>query len=132
MNRNWDIDPLIGAGEIKFDLDRSELRSILGGNYSEYKKNKYSDNTTDDYGDFHVYYDKDNKCEAVEFFGNCRVSYLGQNLFDLNKKDFSQLFDDCTEEYGSYVSEKMSIGAYIPEDSVETVLVARKGYYHNA
>ena len=50
----------------------------------------------------------------------------------LNKKDFSQLFDDCTEEYGSYVSEKMSIGAYIPEDSVDTVLVARKGYYHNA
>ena len=54
----WIVIPLQSVGKIKFGMRREEVRSIINKNYTEYKKNRYSQNTTDDFGFCQIFYDK--------------------------------------------------------------------------
>ncbi len=47
-------------GDVEFGMDRETVRSRLG-KYTEFKKSEDSENTTDDFGFCHVYYDSENR-----------------------------------------------------------------------
>ena len=49
------INSLKSVGNIKFGESREEVRKEYG-DFKEFKKSKYSKNTTDDFKSFHVYY----------------------------------------------------------------------------
>ena len=51
----WEIKPLISVGPIKFGMSRKDLHDLFEEKCKEFKKTKYSNNTTDDYGRFNVY-----------------------------------------------------------------------------
>ena len=64
----WEIKPLISVGPIKFGMSRKDLHDLFEEKCKEFKKTKYSKNTTDDYGRFHVYYTQDDLVDAVDIF----------------------------------------------------------------
>ncbi len=123
------IIPNKSIGEILFGLERNEIRNILTGFKGEFKKNKFCKNTTDDFGYCHVFYDGKDKCNAVEFFSPKKLIYENKNLFDLSIEELKYLFPDIREEYGSYISQKSSIGIVFEGNVVESILIGCKDYY---
>jgi hypothetical protein len=129
----FEITPYVGAGSIKFDNSRESVREILGG-FTEFKKSKLSKNTTDNFKFCHVFYNKDNKVEAIEFFAETELLLAGKNLFSMS---FNELLQFITTNSFSYkeddtgaISNELGIAIYAPGKSIiETILVYKKGYY---
>lgn len=125
----FSFSPNKSVGKIEFGLDRAEIRQILSGFKKEFKKNRFSKNTTDDFEYCHVYYDINNKCNAVELFNGNELIYANKNLFSLNESELKKLFPDMIEEYGSHLSLKYSVGVSFDEGQVDSILIGCKGYY---
>lgn len=125
----WIATPLVEINGVKFGMPRSEVRTVLGGKYKEFKKGKFSKNTTDDFGVCHVFYTTDDKCEAVEVFSECEVSVNGTVVFPLAISAVKEQIDDLVEDAGSYISKKLSIGIYAPDGTPESILFGDAGYY---
>ena len=93
MINKFEIFPFVGVGCIEFDSTRDDNRKKLG-KYTEFRKSRFSKNTTDNYGDFHIYYSVDNKVDAIEFFHGAHVLFKDSNIFNLNKEELISLFND--------------------------------------
>lgn len=125
----WSATPLEGINGVKFGMPRSEVRKVLGGKYKEFRKSKFSKNTTDDFGICHVFYNPDNKCEAVEVFDECEILVNGEVIFPLDISSVKKRISDLKEDTGSYISKELSIGIYAPEGKPESILFGEAGYY---
>ena len=95
----------------------------------EFKKSKYSKRTTDDFGSCHVYYDGNDKCEAVEIFDEVAVYVDDKKIFPVTVEEVKKVIPDLVEEEDSYISEKLSIGIYAPGEKMESILIGCEGYY---
>lgn len=126
---NWSIKPLVSVGDIAIGMDREKLHATLNRKYKEFKKNKFSRNSSDDYGSFHIYYDVANRVEAVEFFKGVKIAVNGSVIMPASITEVMKVLPDLTEDCGMYVSLKNSIGITAPEGIVESVLVGAKDYY---
>lgn len=125
----FDIDPTVSVDEIKFGSSRSDVRNRYG-ECEEFKKNKYSKNTTDDFGDFHVYYTEDDEFEAIEFFPNDSISiFINGKKLTNNISDLKELFSDLEEDSGSYTSVKFSVGFDYDDDEISSILFGCPDYY---
>lgn len=132
------IIPFIGVGEIKFGTPRAELRKQLKSNYKEFKRNEFSENTTDFYEkeSFFVEYDKDNCCEAIE------LSVTDIDLIFANKNLFSFTYDTLVGYFTgislNYSEDDFGINFFdlgfgasksMNNDKIETVIVFSKNYW---
>ena len=126
---NWKLVPTKSIGDINFGMNRSEVRALFSGAFEEFKKTEDSDETTDDFGDFHVYYDEDDKVEAVEIFENVNVEYEGKTIFPIAVGDIIKIFEDIEVEEEFLTDYEKSIGYSLDEDEVECVLFGNEGYY---
>ena len=124
----FDVKPLEQVNQIHFGMSRKEIRKLYKNRYNVFKKNIFSRNTTDDFRDFHVYYDKNNTCEAVEI---CNFDDMTINGKPVSKdfNDFKKVIDDLAEDMGSYISKTYSVGITVEDGLVESVLFGCKGYY---
>lgn len=125
----WTAIPLKEVNGVVFGMSRSEVRVILGDNYKEFKKNKFSKTTTDDFGICHVFYSIDGKCEAIEIFDGCEISVNGKPIFPIDISSIKGRIDDLEEDAGSFISKKLSIGIYAPKGTPESILFGIDGYY---
>lgn len=123
------VSPNKSVGKVEFGLERAEVRKVLTGFKKEFKKTLFSRKTTDDFGYCHVFYDAQDKCNALEFWGDVELVYKNKNLFELKKEELMVLFSDLQEEYGSYISTKYSVGITFEGERVESILIGCKGYY---
>lgn len=121
------VVPLSQIGKIKIGMCRDEVRRILG-EAREFKKSKFSRNTTDDFGWCHVFYDNDNKCEAVEIF-DAKVFVGKICVFPAKKSEIISVFSDLTSDDYGYTSVKYSVGIAAPDGNPESILFGAKGYY---
>lgn len=126
------VIPLKSVGDISFGMSRSKVREVLG-EYREFKKSKFSSNTTDDFKSCHVYYNKNNECEAVEFFQDVIIKVENEIVFP---NEFEKICDilkrldsDIEIEEDGCTSIKYSIGAYASIGKVEGILFGCEGYY---
>ena len=127
MNK-WIIIPNKKVGDIEFGMKRKIVREVIGEEYKEFKKNIFSKNTTDDYGEFHVYYNG-SECEAVEIFEG-EVVYKGFNIMKLNLQKIKELFEDLKEDGENYyLSQKYSIGITMDGNKIDAILLGEKDYY---
>lgn len=122
------VQPLKEVNGVKFGMKRAEVRGVLG-DAKEFKKNKFSKMTTDDFGYCHVYYNDNDECEAIEIFNDAEVSVNGQTVFPGNMEEIKNLISDLTEEDGSYISVSQSVGIYAPDGRMESILFGCSGYY---
>lgn len=125
--------PNIGAGQIKLDSARDEIRKTLGA-FKEFKKTKFSKNTTDDFSFCHIYYNEQNKVDAIEFFDSTEFLFKETNLFQLSFKKLKSFLKtnsfDFIEDDTGIRSDIIGLSVYSPDkEKIETILVYKKGYY---
>ena len=124
--------PLIGVDSIKFGMLRLDLRNILG-DFKEFKKSEFSKNTTDDFSFCHVYYDDNDKVEAVEIFSGTNIKVYEERILPNTSEEaykIIKLLDKETEIDGDYyTSVKLSIGITCENGSVESVVFGKENYY---
>lgn len=130
--RKLEIHLLKSVNDIAFGTDRNVVRQAFGGEYTEFKKSKYSKTTTDDYGDFHLFYSVENTLEAIEIFPGTNVIVDGKEIYLECPAivDWVQQIDpDSEQDNDGIISKKMSIGVYAPHQEFETILFGREDYY---
>ena len=117
---------------IHFGSAREKVRSKLGPDYQEFRKNKFSQNTADAYKDYHVYYTPDNKLAAVEFFCGAEITIAGRlfkweyhsaKAWILSMDPKARISED---EITSIVN---GISMYVQGGKIETVLFATAEYF---
>lgn len=125
------ISPYEGFNQISFGDSREIVRNKLG-NYTEFKKSKFSKNTTDDFGFCHVFYTPDNKVNAIEFFPGAEVSFNNKSLFSLSYSDAKAFLSDSSIEENDCGAKfpKYGISIFAPELSkIETILIYSRNYW---
>ena len=123
------VIPNISVGIINFGEDRQKVRDVLGLDYTEFKKTKFSKNTTDNYGDFHVFYDENNKCEAVEFFGGVELSIDEIKIFPSTVEILIKTVEGFEQDNYGYLNTQKSIGITNNENQIESILIGKRNYY---
>lgn len=125
------VEPLKRVGDIYFGMSRLEVRNILG-EYKEFKKSKFSKNTTDEFNNCHVYYSLDNNCEAVELFDN-NIIKMEDTILPTEFNEICKFLENMDKglevEVDGCTSIKYSIGVYSPNKKVEAILFGNDGYY---
>ena len=120
--------PLVGIDKLKFGMKRHEVRSILG-NSTEFLKTSEDKITTDDFGFCHVYYDEDDRCEAVEIFNENEVYIENSKVFPTDFSSAKKVIPSFIQDDDGLLSYDLSIGIYAPDNEMESILFAKKGYY---
>ncbi|MGL4865366.1 MAG: hypothetical protein ACRC3I_09405 [Cetobacterium sp.] len=130
---NWNVKPLKEVNGIKFGMKREKVRELLSIEAKEFKKSKFSKNTTDDFGFCHVFYNLEDKCEAVEIFKGIEteieVLIEGKIIFPVSLDVVKSYFKDLEKEDDSYISKTNSMGIYAPNEKMESILFGELGYY---
>lgn len=126
------IDPTNQVNDVPFLCDRSEVRKVFGKKYSVIKKTPFSKNTTDVYDSFHIYYNADDKFEAIEIFGNVRVLVNDVVVFPGSKENIKKIFPEMVEDEYGLTDVKFSVGVTLNQDDeeiIDGILFGCKGYY---
>jgi len=133
INR-WDISPYVGVGPLRFGLTRSQVRSMLGGDVSTFKKGLCSSIQTDAYIrlGLHLHYNEDDWLECIEAFGLCPIFYKGVSLLNTNVQEVLKSLADLglSSRYDDgYFLDGEGFVLDAPEGVVQAVTVYGKGYY---
>ncbi len=117
---------------IPFGSERAAVRAALGSKFEEFKKSKFSKNTTDDFGICHVFYSPDDCFDAIEIFPEVTIS-VDSNIIPLACSSLiawvKGLDSEAVEDSDGIVSKKFSIGVYAPNQVFESILFGKQGYY---
>ena len=130
MKKTFTITPFTSVGNIYFGANRDDVRNILG-QFTEFRKTRFSKNTTDDFGGLHVYYSEEDTVDAIEFFPqDTMVLYKERDLFDLSEEDLIMLFSDPSfkEEPGHLTFANYGVEIGMEDDVITSILVHKKGY----
>lgn len=123
------IEPFKRVGHISFGSDRESVRKEMG-EYKEFRKSRFSRNSTDAFGGCHVYYGQDNHVEAVELFRGETPIYKHKNLFMFTPDQIVMLFadekvirSDSTVSFPSY-----GVDLSIADGQIDSVFIHVKDY----
>lgn len=128
MKNRITATPLIGIDNIRFGMPREEVREILG-EVKEFIKSEFDENSTDDFGFCHVYYNFENKCEAIELFDEVDVYIDETKIFPISIDVALDTFESLEDDPDGPISYKKSIGIYAPDGEMESILFGVEGYY---
>ena len=147
--KQFTIKPLYSVGNIKFGMERSKVRELLGG-YSEYKNRQDDSNTADCFDICHVFYNESNGVEFVMFHMLDEIEIMWENktLNHMAKGELIALFQTLDENLVieadgvSFESNKLGIACYFEMDirfgedgneeefeKLETISVAVENYW---
>nr|WP_075577242.1 hypothetical protein [Olsenella timonensis] len=116
-------------GPIKLGAAREAVRAAAGPEFEEFRKSPSSENTTDDYGSFHVYYDESDTCVAVEVFPEIEVLVDGEVVFPTTLDKAAAAIPSLERDDDGLLSTEKSIGVYAPYGEMESILFGVRGYY---
>ena len=124
----FDAVPTVGVNEVKFGMNREKVRSLLEA-ATEFYKFDDDINTTDDFEVCHVFYDENDKCEAIEIFYESEVYVNGSLIFPTDFETAKKVIEDFEEDADGLISISKSIGIYAPYGNMEGILFGKAGYY---
>ena len=119
------------VNDYEFGEKRDIVRKKIGEEFKEYKKTIYDVNTTDAYKGYHVFYDDNNKFEAIEIYDG-EIYCEGMKIFPGTVENAKKVIDDLIEDDFGIISEKYSVGITTSEDNeddIDVILFGRKDYY---
>ena len=125
----WEAAPLVGVNGVVFGMPRAEVREALKMHFIEFNKNKFSQNTSDDFGVAHVYYDADDLCEAIEVFPEVNVSIAGRTVFPGAIENALAVVPDLAFDGNGYVSTSKSVGIIVEGEIMASILFGIEGYF---
>ena len=127
--RQLTANPLTSVGPIKLGAAREAVRAAAGPGFEEFRKSPSSENTTDDYGSFHVYYDENDACAAVEVFPEIEVAVDGEVVFPTSLDRAIAAIPSLERDDDGLLSTEKSVGIYAPNGEMESILFGVQGYY---
>ena len=127
--RQLTANPLTSVGPIRLGAAREAVRAAAGSEFEEFRKSPSSENTTDDYGSFHVYYDESDTCVAVEVFPEIEVLVDGEVVFPTTLDKAAAVIPSLERDDDGLLSTEKSIGVYAPYGEMESILFGVRGYY---
>lgn len=125
----WDVKPLYEVNGIKFGMKRNQIRKILGDNFTEFKKNKFSKNDSDDYGFCHIYYNAQDEFDAIEIFEFDEIYINNKPLFPGTIEKAKVVINDLEKDGNEFISRSRSIGISVSNGQMRSILFGSKGYY---
>lgn len=124
------VHPLVGFANVTFGMERGKVRKLLEGFKSEFQKSPFDPTKVDDFGYCHIYYNSNDKCEAIEFFSEVEIQINDQKVFPGKIETIRKIISDLIEEEdGFWISKSNSIGITAPEGTIETLLLGCTNYY---
>lgn len=127
--KRYDLKPLKSVGPIKFGMSRDDVHKLMGEDRNEFKKSSSSKSKTDDYKDFHVFYDVDGNVEAVEFFDGSEITLGGKVIFPIATDDIEGAIPGIKRSGNSFTDTEKSIGIEANSSNAKSILVGDEGYY---
>ena len=76
----FDAVPTVSVNGVTFGMSREKIRSLLG-TATEFYKFADDVNTTDNFKFCHIFYDENDKCEAIEIMDEVEVYVNGSLVF---------------------------------------------------
>ena len=131
----------VGIGPLTFGMTREEVEHAVGSRPHRFRKTLACATLTDafDGAGMHVYYDDQDRVEAIELFAPARPTF---NDHDLHNMPYSSLIaairildPEVQEDELGFTSNALGFGVYTeakdtqPEQPAEAVIVFRKDYY---
>jgi hypothetical protein len=135
------IKPHIGIGDIEFGLHRKTIRQKLTTEFSSFKKAPSSVVLTDYFPSLGLFvaYNKNDLCEAVECASPAKPILSGISLMEMSMGELKLWFEQHDKavdiEFEGLMSYAFGVGIWHPvgfdepEETPESVIVFRKGYY---
>ena len=126
----WNLNPTQKIGNLKFGLHRKDIRSIINKQFKEYKKSQLSENTTDDYIDFQIFYNKDDSFVAIEIFDNIELTIDDKVIFPNNVENIKIIFPNLVkDDENHYIDYDNSIGVEVDNSKISSILFGCVNYY---
>lgn len=138
---NFQIEPLVGAGDIKFGMVPDEVRNLLGTGYESFKRTPAVTFPHDYFrslGVF-VYYKDPGFVEAIEFTAPAAPIYKNRKLLTLTYVELRDILHENDSgleiESDGLTAAKLGIGAWCPDAAdepdkpAETIIVFEENYY---
>ena len=132
--KKWTILPVISVNDVPFLSSREEVRVRIDLPFQEVKKTPLSANTMDVYDGFHVFYDEQNRFNAVEVFGDYKIAIRGKTVFPGTITKAKKLLPDLEYDGYGYTSVSQSIGITVNpdnEDRIDGILFGCSNYYQD-
>lgn len=122
--------PYESIGSIRMGSSREVVRKN-NPDYREFKKNRFSKNSTDDYGAYHVFYTISNCVEAVEVFKGIDIILNGITIssLSLDQLIFSLSDSKMTKESDIVNFPSYGLSISIQSGTIESYLFYAKGYW---
>ena len=124
----FDAVPTVSVNGVAFGMSREKVRSLLG-TATEFYKFADDVNTTDEFEFCHVFYDENNKCEAIEIFDESEVYVNGSLIFPTDFETAKKVIEDFEDDADGLISIPKSIGISAPYGNMEGILFGKAGYY---
>lgn len=128
------IIPAKGFGSVFLGMLQKDVNSRVGDPKSSFKKAKEGDTETDNYGSFHVFYNKATKVEAIEIFlsqeGDVKLNkknIMGMKYEDLLKV-FKDLDSDTVEKKEGLKSVKLGLDVRTTDNKPTSLIIASSEY----
>lgn len=131
----FNIILLKGTDIITFGMTKEEIQSKLKSKPKLFNNSGSLIDTEDYGGNIHVYYNTIQRCEAIEIFSPTEVYLDDIEILGQSRKKIEVLFskfDDFNKDVSTFGSKKNEIIVYSPEDAIESVFIAEKGYSERA
>jgi len=129
-----EIEPFVGVGVIRFGDTRQQVRDALQRPFESFRK-VVGANETDAFDELglHVYYDGQDRVEAIEGFGSASLTIgglvlLGRSIDDVDK-ELSALGHSSHPTDVGLQYDSAGIALTAPSGVVEGVGVYVRGYY---
>lgn len=141
MGLRFEIFPGEGAGVLRFGMERGAVRRTMQLPATPFRKTESSSTLTDAFHGVgvHVFYDEDDRCEAIELSKPARVTLNGNSLLGVSLGEgegtLRALDPAAVTDNDGCTSFALGVSLYCPADverqreSIEAVLVFREGYF---
>lgn len=122
------VIPTKKVNEVQFGMRREDVRKLLG-DATEFYKFEDDIKTTDDFGFCHVFYDDDDRCEAIEIFSDSEVFVESAKIFPTDFNTAKKIITDFEQDDEGLICYSKSIGIYAPDGEMESILFGKENYY---
>ncbi len=124
-----DIVPTKSVDAISFGANQAGVEATFGQPDRIFKKTKWSKGKTADYGNFHIHYDANDQFDAIEIF-EADVKLPGCiTSIPANKEAVLKAIPSLEADDYGLTSASESIGAFIEDGIVTSILFGKSGYY---
>ena len=98
--KTFEFEPYVGIGHLKFGMTMQEARTAVGLSYKSFQKSSDSYSPADAFDDsaMIVFYDKNDKVDAIEIYPEIDLTHNGTTILGNDLKEVEDYFDSISND----------------------------------